>query len=99
LRVGSWRGTGRGGSSTVTLWQGGDLALNTNAVVRAGDGGNATTSDDSLGGDGGVAGLVMVQAGTVTVARDLTLTSGRGGRGAQGGNVGPSFLLAVLPPL
>lgn len=75
------------------------MALSTNAVVRAGDGGNATTSVDSLGGNGGVAGLVMVRAGTVTVDRDLSLTSGRGGRGAQGGNVGPSFLLAVLPPL
>jgi hypothetical protein len=75
------------------------MALSTNAVVRAGEGGNATTSVESLGGNGGVAGLVMVRAGTVTVARDFTLTSGRGGRGAQGGNVGPSFLLAVLPPL
>jgi hypothetical protein len=46
----------------------------------------------------GVSGLLIVEAGSVTVKRDAVFTSGRGGNGNQGGSSRTSYLAAVRGP-
>jgi hypothetical protein len=43
----------------------------------------------------GVSGVYIVRAGGLVANRSVAITSGAGGRGANGGMAGPSFLIAV----